>query len=136
MHLVHIVILLVYYFYRLDANYDVVISAIKLPDMTGFELLMKLRELGESVPLIMMTGTMSGPIIVGVLRDTTGTYTLGFTVVTIGASLAIASLIGTEANLGATVPTGAAAAHTPSLVPVRSSRGPRGTHKWCARSDE
>lgn len=39
--------------------------------------------------LIMMIGTMSGPIIVGVLRDATGTYTLGFTVVTIGASLAI-----------------------------------------------
>ena len=39
-----------------DASYDVVISAIKLPDMTGFELLTKLRELGESVPLIMMTG--------------------------------------------------------------------------------
>ena len=39
-----------------DASYDVVISAIKLPDMTGFELLTKLRELGEAVPLIMMTG--------------------------------------------------------------------------------
>lgn len=39
--------------------------------------------------MIMMLGTMSGPIIVGVLRDVTGTYTLGFTVITIGASLAI-----------------------------------------------
>ncbi len=39
--------------------------------------------------LIMMLGTMSGPIIVGILRDTTGTYTAGFSVVTIGASLAI-----------------------------------------------
>lgn len=39
--------------------------------------------------MIMMLGTMSGPIIVGVLRDTTGSYTLGFTVITIGASLAI-----------------------------------------------
>jgi MFS family permease len=39
--------------------------------------------------MIMMLGTMSGPIIVGVLRDTTGTYTLGFTLITIGASLAI-----------------------------------------------
>lgn len=38
--------------------------------------------------LIMMLGTMGGPIIVGVLRDATGTYTLGLTVVTIGASLA------------------------------------------------
>jgi len=39
--------------------------------------------------LIMMFGTMSGPIIVGLLRDVTGTYTLGFSVVTVGASLAI-----------------------------------------------
>ncbi len=39
--------------------------------------------------LIMMLGTMSGPIVVGILRDTTGSYTLGFSVVTIGASLAI-----------------------------------------------
>jgi MFS family permease len=38
--------------------------------------------------LIMMLGTMSGPIIVGWLRDSTGTYTAGFTVITIGASLA------------------------------------------------
>lgn len=39
--------------------------------------------------LIIMLGTMSGPIIVGVLRDATGTYTLGLTVVTVGASLAV-----------------------------------------------
>ncbi len=39
--------------------------------------------------MIIMIGTMSGPIIVGVLRDMTGTYTLGFTVITIGASLAV-----------------------------------------------
>ncbi len=39
--------------------------------------------------MIMMLGTMSGPIIVGLLRDSTGTYTLGFTVITIGASLAL-----------------------------------------------
>ena len=39
--------------------------------------------------LIMMLGTMSGPIIVGLLRDSSGSYTLGFTVITIGASLAI-----------------------------------------------
>ncbi|MGI9615745.1 MAG: MFS transporter [Acidimicrobiales bacterium] len=39
--------------------------------------------------LIMMLGTMSGPIIVGLLRDSTGSYTAGFTVITIGASLAV-----------------------------------------------
>ncbi len=39
--------------------------------------------------MIMMLGTMSGPIIVGWLRDSTGTYTLGFTVITIGASVAV-----------------------------------------------
>ncbi len=39
--------------------------------------------------MIMMLGTMSGPIVVGVLRDATGTYTLGFGVVTALASLAI-----------------------------------------------
>jgi MFS family permease len=39
--------------------------------------------------LIMMLGTMSGPIIVGWLRDSTGSYTAGFTVITIGASLAV-----------------------------------------------
>ena len=39
--------------------------------------------------MIMMLGTMSGPIIVGWLRDSTGTYTLGFTVITIGASMAV-----------------------------------------------
>ena len=40
--------------------------------------------------MIMMLGTMSGPIIVGLVRDSTGTYQLGFTVITVGASLAIA----------------------------------------------
>ncbi len=39
-----------------DSSYDVVISAIKLPDMSGYELLMKLRALVEPVPLILMTG--------------------------------------------------------------------------------
>ncbi len=38
--------------------------------------------------LIIMLGTMTGPILVGVLRDATGTYTLGFTLITIGASMA------------------------------------------------
>lgn len=38
--------------------------------------------------LIIMLGTMSGPLVVGVLRDMTGSYTAGFTVVTVGASMA------------------------------------------------
>ncbi|MGF1599385.1 MAG: MFS transporter [Acidimicrobiales bacterium] len=38
--------------------------------------------------LIMMLGTMSGPIIVGMVRDATGSYTIGFTIITVGASLA------------------------------------------------
>jgi two-component system, sensor histidine kinase SagS len=36
--------------------YDVVIADIRLPDMNGYELLVKLRELQESVPLVLMTG--------------------------------------------------------------------------------
>lgn len=39
-----------------DSAYDVVIAAIKLPDMTGYDLLLKLRERGQSIPLILMTG--------------------------------------------------------------------------------
>ena len=39
--------------------------------------------------MIMMLGTMTGPIVVGLLRDSTGSYKLGFTVITIGASMAI-----------------------------------------------
>lgn len=39
-----------------DAHYDVVISDIRLPDMTGYELLLKLRELIGHVPLVLMTG--------------------------------------------------------------------------------
>ncbi len=39
--------------------------------------------------MIMMLGTMAGPLVVGFLRDLTGTYTLGLAVVTAGASLAI-----------------------------------------------
>ncbi len=36
--------------------YDVIIADIRLPDMNGYELLLKLRELQESVPLVLMTG--------------------------------------------------------------------------------
>jgi CheY-like chemotaxis protein len=39
-----------------DTGYDVVIADIKLPDMCGYELLLKLKELVDSVPLILMTG--------------------------------------------------------------------------------
>ena len=37
-------------------NYDVIIAAIRLPDMTGYELLLKLKEILDSVPLVLMTG--------------------------------------------------------------------------------
>jgi CheY-like chemotaxis protein len=36
--------------------YDVIISDIRLPDMSGYELLVKLREVQASVPLVLMTG--------------------------------------------------------------------------------
>jgi two-component system, sensor histidine kinase SagS len=39
-----------------DAKYDVIISDIRLPDMSGYELLLKLRELINPVPLVLMTG--------------------------------------------------------------------------------
>lgn len=38
------------------AQYDVIISALSLPDMTGFELMMKARELTDYVPMVLMTG--------------------------------------------------------------------------------
>lgn len=37
-------------------KYDVIISDIKLPDMTGYELMMKLREVTDYVPLVLMAG--------------------------------------------------------------------------------
>jgi DNA-binding response OmpR family regulator len=40
----------------LNEYYDVIISDIRLPDMNGYELLMKLRETMEQVPLVLMTG--------------------------------------------------------------------------------
>ncbi|MEM9187321.1 MAG: response regulator [Planctomycetota bacterium] len=36
--------------------YDAILSDIRLPDMNGYELLMKLREIMDSVPLILMSG--------------------------------------------------------------------------------
>ena len=37
-------------------TYDVIIADIRLPDMSGYELLIRLRELRENVPLVLMTG--------------------------------------------------------------------------------
>jgi CheY-like chemotaxis protein len=39
-----------------DASYDVIIADIQLPDMNGYKLLCKLKEISETVPLILMTG--------------------------------------------------------------------------------
>jgi len=39
-----------------DQKYDVIISDIRLPDMTAYELLLKLRELTDHVPLVLVTG--------------------------------------------------------------------------------
>jgi CheY-like chemotaxis protein len=41
---------------RYRIPYDAIIADIRLPDMTGYELLVKLQELMEPVPLILMTG--------------------------------------------------------------------------------
>jgi CheY-like chemotaxis protein len=41
---------------RYRMPYDAIIADIRLPDMTGYELLVKLQELLDSVPLILMTG--------------------------------------------------------------------------------
>lgn len=40
----------------LEAGYDVILTDIRLPDLSGFELLVKLQELIDPVPLILMTG--------------------------------------------------------------------------------
>jgi len=39
-----------------DDKYDVIIADIRLPDMNGYELLVKLREITDHVPLVLMTG--------------------------------------------------------------------------------
>ena len=40
----------------LDSAYDVVIADIRLPDMNGYELMLKLQEVMDPVPLVLMTG--------------------------------------------------------------------------------
>ncbi len=40
----------------LEGNYDVILVDIRLPDMTGYELLLKLQEIIDPVPLVLMTG--------------------------------------------------------------------------------
>ena len=37
-------------------SYDVIIADIRLPDMSGYEFLMRLREFRDAVPLVLMTG--------------------------------------------------------------------------------
>ena len=39
-----------------DGGYDVIIADIRLPDISGYELLIKLKEFMERVPLVLMTG--------------------------------------------------------------------------------
>ena len=39
-----------------ETAYDVIIADISLPDMTGYELLLKLQEIMDPVPLVLMTG--------------------------------------------------------------------------------
>jgi PAS domain S-box-containing protein len=39
-----------------DGEYDVIIADIRLPDMTGYELMVKLQELVDVVPMVLMTG--------------------------------------------------------------------------------
>ena len=39
-----------------DDGYDVIIADIRLPDMNGYELLLRLQEILDPVPLVLMTG--------------------------------------------------------------------------------
>jgi CheY-like chemotaxis protein len=39
-----------------DAGYDVIIADVRLPDMTGHDLLLKLQQIIDPVPLVLMTG--------------------------------------------------------------------------------
>ncbi|MCA9193899.1 MAG: GAF domain-containing protein [Planctomycetales bacterium] len=41
---------------HIDAAYDVVISAIRLPDYSGYQLMLRLQKITEIVPLALMTG--------------------------------------------------------------------------------
>ncbi|KKK49826.1 hypothetical protein LCGC14_3131140, partial [marine sediment metagenome] len=40
----------------MEGNYDVILVDIRLPDVTGYELLLKLQEMMDPVPLVLMTG--------------------------------------------------------------------------------
>ncbi len=40
----------------MEGNYDVILVDIRLPDITGYELLLKLQEIMDPVPLVLMTG--------------------------------------------------------------------------------
>ena len=39
-----------------DDRYDIIISDIKLPEYSGFQLMMRLKEIIDPVPMILMTG--------------------------------------------------------------------------------
>jgi DNA-binding response OmpR family regulator len=39
-----------------DAEYDVIIADIRLPDMSGYDLMVRLRDVLDPVPLVLMTG--------------------------------------------------------------------------------
>ncbi|RMF38758.1 MAG: response regulator [Planctomycetota bacterium] len=41
---------------RLDAAYDVVIASIKLPDYSGYQLMLRLKQITDPVPIALMTG--------------------------------------------------------------------------------
>jgi len=41
---------------KLEGNYDVIIADIRLPDMSGYELFVKLQTILDSVPMVLMTG--------------------------------------------------------------------------------
>lgn len=40
----------------MEGNYDIILVDIRLPDMSGYELLLKLQEIMDPVPLVLMTG--------------------------------------------------------------------------------
>ena len=40
----------------IDGEYDVIIGDIRLPDMNGYEFMLKLKEIMDPVPLVLMTG--------------------------------------------------------------------------------
>jgi CheY-like chemotaxis protein len=41
---------------RLEGDYDVSLSDITLPDMDGYEFMLKLKEVTDPVPFVLMTG--------------------------------------------------------------------------------